>query len=131
MAVLTVLVSVVAVWFGKEKASDRRRKRFLARHRERSVKGIAARIAKEREQERVAHADTEVFPVVPPADDPTEQFPPAVPLPKRVRGYVRRAPTPYPRKPLNQPDPALMQRVLEGLQGLSDDPHNSHPRKER
>lgn len=118
LVVIAVLVVVVVVWFGTEYFSARTRRRFLAQYADRSVAGIQARVEGEREQERVSRADTEVLPVVPADEVPTEVLPAVSPLPRRKRPYVGRPPTPYPRKPAQRPEVELMQRVLDGLKRL-------------
>lgn len=113
LVVLAVPCVVMLVWIVREQRSVMRRQRFLARHRERSVAGIQARVERERQDERNAAADTQVLPVVRPGWPPE---PP--PMPKRVRRYTTGRPTPYPRRPLAQPDAELMGRVLGGLRKL-------------
>ncbi|MEC3978157.1 hypothetical protein [Amycolatopsis sp. H20-H5] len=91
---------------------------------------IVARVEQERADTAVPWptADpeiTDVLPVIRTGDAPTEVLPPA-PLPRRVRRYVQNPPTPYPRAPQSRPDNELMQRVLEGLRNLSDEPPGKH-----
>ncbi|WP_329051219.1 hypothetical protein OG738_03760 [Amycolatopsis sp. NBC_01488] len=122
LVVVAVPLIAVAVWVIRELRSAQRRRRFLAKHRNRSVAGIRERVERERAEERAAQADTEVFPVVMPDDVPTTVLPTVRPepppvMPQRVRRYVRR-PSPRPRKPLPRPETELMQRILDGLKRL-------------
>jgi hypothetical protein len=110
MAVLLVCVVVLLV-------SDARHNRRVRARPERTVAGIRERVKGERADADAASAPTEVLPRIQPApaDEPTEQLPPA--LPKRSRPYAQR-PTPYPRKPHQRPEAELARRVLEGLRNL-------------
>jgi hypothetical protein len=113
LVVLAVPCVVTLVWIVREQRSAKRWERLLARHQERSVAGIQARVEREREEERNATADTQVLPVLWPARPPEP-----LQMPKRVRRYPTGRPTPYPRRPLTRPDADLMGRVLGGLREL-------------
>lgn len=119
LVVVAVPLVAVLVWVYREQESSRRRRRFLRHYPQRSVAGIRERVKREREDERIANADTQVLPAIPPDDVPTQPFPAYVPLPRRKRPYVDRPPTPWPRQdPDQRPDATFMQRILDGLKRL-------------
>ncbi|WP_177328709.1 hypothetical protein [Amycolatopsis australiensis] len=88
----------------------------------RTVAGIQARVARERAEAEAANASTEVLPRIQPtpADQPTQLLPRV--LPKRPRRYVSSQRGPRPPARFAAPDPALMQRVLEVLRQLPEEP---------
>jgi len=119
LVVLAVPCVALVVWVVREQRSARRRRRFLERHKERSVAGIRERVTHEREVERIANADTQVLPAISPDNVPTQPLPAYIPLPQRKRPHVERRPTPWPRQRYaNQPDKEVMQRILYGLKRL-------------
>ncbi|MGW4133733.1 hypothetical protein [Amycolatopsis japonica] len=119
LVVIAVPAVAILVWVIREQQSARRRRRFLERHKERSVSGIRERVKREREDERLANADTQIFPAVPLDEVPTQPLPKVPPLPRRRRPYVNRPPTPWPRKKTaERPDQKLMQRILDRLERL-------------
>jgi hypothetical protein len=98
LVVVAVPLVAVLVWVYREQESSRRRRRFLRRYPQRSVAGIRERVKREREAERLAHADTQVIPAIPPDDVATEPIPQVPPLPRRRRPSIDRRPTPWPQQ---------------------------------
>ena len=118
-SLLVIAVPLIAVltWVYSQHRSNRRRKKFLRRYRQRSVGGIRERLERE-----LSTADTQVIPklrrgrLIP---DPLQdgQITGDLLLPKRVRGYTLR-PTPYSRRAAPHPDDEIMQRIVDGLKRL-------------
>ncbi len=112
LVVVAVPVVAIAVWVYSEHESNRRRRKFLRRYRQRSVAGIRRRVERD-----LATEITHVMPKLPRSPlqpDPLQdgQFTGDLSLPKRIRGYTRK-PIPHPR-----PDTDVMRRVIEGLRRL-------------
>ncbi|WP_410669451.1 hypothetical protein [Amycolatopsis sp. cmx-4-68] len=120
---ILVVIAVLAVAVVVLSLADYRYNRRVRARPSRTVAGIRARVIRERAEAEAANAPTEVLPRIQPApaEQPTDRLP-HVTLPKRPRRYVQAQRGPRPPARFVVPDRAVMQRVLEGLRQLPDEP---------
>ena len=120
---ILVVLAVLAVAALVLSLADYRYNRHIRARPSRTVAGIRARVTRERAEAEASDAPTEVLPAIQPAlaDQPTDRLP-RVGLPKRPRRYVQVQRGLRPPARFVVPDRAVMQRVLEGLRRLPNEP---------